>query len=346
VEFSTSKSQIVCFNRKLYAIELPEFHLGNALLQVVDEYKYLGIIFDESGKWHSQHRSIQTRLQRSVFLIQRFISCRSAPSAQALTDLMTIPISQLEYALPFWRPNQQQLRLLRSILVQPLRRFLTLPPKAHIASMLIEFCIPSPPVIRMRSILQIASRFHKLPPSHPCATLWLEDQKSPPSTTQYCRSLFQETKEILDTLSAQLPLEGESLRALCQSADIQAFEEAKTGKALKEICVQFSQPARYLFLDDPIVLRARARLRHDLAPLNKSLHRRNLALSPLCSTCLTEESRIHVILHCPRYATARENCKARFESTGSPFNLAAVLAGPPGLSADFILQIHRTRKLI
>lgn len=49
VVFSQSKSQVVCFNSKKFKIDLPSFLLGDITLQVVREYKYLGLAFKRTA---------------------------------------------------------------------------------------------------------------------------------------------------------------------------------------------------------------------------------------------------------------------------------------------------------
>src|SRR4051812_10160106 len=115
-------------------------------------------------------------------------------------------------------------------------------------------------------------------------------------------------------------LDNESLNERCINYDIDCFKSMPKGKALKEICPTFGRIAPYLASDHPVVLRIRARLRFDVAPLNFSLHKRNLTGSPLCSLCNVNETRDHVILQCPRFAAARAACTDYLAANDLPFD--------------------------
>jgi len=350
VVFSIDKSQVVCFNNKQYEVKLPEFKITETPLQVVASYRYLGVILHETGRnWDEQCRLITSRLSYSSFCVQRFISFRSAPSAQAMLQLMKMPVAQLEYGFPFWRPTKEHLQRLLTILVHPLRRFLALPRGGcHRHSLLMEFGLVSPETIRLRTLLQFASRCSTLHDSHPVKALWSQDLQLSMSETHYCRPVAEEAKDTMSVVGIQLPADNEEISQACLAHDIRTYELCPRGKALKEIRTSFGFIAPYLrAAGGLLVIRIRARLRFDLAPLNHSLHRRGLAPSPLCDVCKVNETRSHVILECPKYDTARMACIAQFSLPGQrdhQFDLRGVLDST--LSAKFLLDIHRIRRLL
>src|SRR5277367_1159696 len=97
--------------------------------------------------------------------------------------------------------------------------------------------------------------------------------------------------------------------------DATIFQNAKRGTKLKQIRRKYGNQAPYLSSKSIQTIRITARLRFDLAPLNYSLHKRHLSLSPNCSCSATPETREHVLLHCPLYNTARSELCRRINTT-------------------------------
>jgi hypothetical protein len=105
----------------------------------------------------------------------------------------------------------------------------------------------------------------------------------------------------------------------------------------------------YLARGQPADTAVRARLRFNLARLNQSLHRRNLAPNPFCPHCIGHrETPEHVLLECPAYdrmRTAFMEEVARLTAPGPPPPLSLELLLNPtarlcrGLSLDDLLRV-------
>src|SRR4051812_19452008 len=77
------------------------------------------------------------------------------------------------------------------------------------------------------------------------------------------------------------------------------------GKRLRD--VKKSTHCSFFIRHDPKpVVCLRARLRQDVANNSLSRYRRNLSSSPSCTRCLyPEDSREHLLLHCPAFSSPR-----------------------------------------
>lgn len=344
IVFSSDKSQIVCFNNKQYHTVLPSFSLGSVNLQRVEEYKYLGLILQANGKWDKQFSSLCLRLHRSIFAIQRLIATHSAPSPPVLLQLMAAPMAQLEYGLALWRPNQTQFDRLLSIIVKPFRRYLSLPACAHRDSVFAEFGLLSIANLRRKCILQLASRILRLPSHHPSQQAWLLDSVPSGSVSQiYCRPFAQEVSEVARLVGLVLPTTNPIIADAVSIYNTKTYLRSSHGRALKQIRSLYGDTPPY-FNTSIFPLRLRARLRFDLAPLNYSLHKRNLAPSALCACGTSDETRDHVLLECPAYDSPR---RVLFSSLLVECrNAKTILDAISPESTTFILEIQRIRHLI
>ena len=283
VVFSADKSQVVCFNNSQRAVTCPNYHIASTALKRVSSYRYLGVTFQENGRWQQQFESLCPRLHKSVFAIERLVSFYSSPSPLVIIQLMQAPLSQLEYGLAFWRPSQDQYNTLLNIIIRPLRRCLALPRYSHRQSILKEFGFLSLMSTRHKCILQFSSRVLRLPPEHPSSKAWLQDlvNVTPKSQcTFFCRQFVTESHEVMSLTHSSLPTHNSQLITSIMHHDTSAFLSARFGSSLRDCRRNYDGNASYLFSTPILYTRILARLRLDVAPINFSLHLRKLAPSP------------------------------------------------------------------
>jgi hypothetical protein len=346
IVFSKDKSQTLCFNNSHFHIPIPTFRLGTLVLQRTQSYKYLGLIFQENGRWQEHFESLCLRLHKSVFAVQRLVTAHSSPSPLLLTQLLLAPLSQLEYGLAFWRPTIGQRDALLSILIRPLRHCLALPRYAHRHSILKEFGLLSIASLRLKCILQYSSRILRMPTTHPCHQAWLSDILSPArSSPSYCTRFVDESHQVMRTLKCtQLSSNSHILSRVLQY-DTSNFLAHKYGRPLKDCRHSYDGQAAYLSLPSLSLIRVLARLRMDLAPLNHPLHKRNLAPSPSCTCNNTPETRDHLLLACPIYHDARIQLRSCMTNPNG-LNLHYILDTTSPAVTEFILEVNRIRHLL
>ena len=106
------------------------------------------------------------------YLIGRLVHFNHPPSPIAILSLLTtVMLPQFSYALEFWRPSQQVLARLQSLLLRPLIRSAGLPRNADLLSIIAEFNIPRLRLYREWLILSFARRTIHLPKGHPSLVL-------------------------------------------------------------------------------------------------------------------------------------------------------------------------------
>jgi hypothetical protein len=348
VVFSQDKSSVVCFNNKKYLIDLPDFNLGATVLKRVDHYKYLGLVFQENGKWNVQFDSLCPRLHKSVFAIQRLMFSQSSPSPTVLLQLMLAPMAQLEYGFAFWRPTDKQRKDILNIIIKPFRNCLALPWYSHRFSILKEFGVPNITSLRYKCILQFANRVMRLPQQHPSQEAWLEDLLTPlpPGAAKYCSPFVSESHFVQLATTSTLPCSNAQILINIMNHDTACFKTSKYGTPLKECRLNFDGAAPYLSSKSLPHIRVCARLRLDVAPLNQPLHKRKLTLSPFCAcNPTTLETRSHVLLECPFYNVARSQLVSQLQP---PVHLSVsyILDTTSPITTRFILEVNRIRHLI
>ena len=112
--------------RKGISILSPSYKIQNVTLDVVQSYKYLGIIISSNLKWGDHVKHITSRTSRLLGFIRRLVRCNNADILVKLYTTLCRPI--LEYGFPAWMPYQAghlkdiekiQKRLARSCIPAP-----------------------------------------------------------------------------------------------------------------------------------------------------------------------------------------------------------------------------------
>lgn len=215
---------------------------------------------------------------------------------------------------------------MQSIILRPLRRALSLHPRVHQLSVLVEYNLPSLSAYHSFLQLRTAARFNLLPATSPVHDLFAyqfllargvsqyeiyryhndllnRPDAIPPimSTLRLARSRLQWLIDVRDTLTGmhtRLPAAGapplrstlaliNTHRAWCSSGS--------GGAIIRFIRAIFHPPSNfsYLSLEPAPAQRLRARLRMNASALNAYLHRRcpRLAPSPSCVHCSVQLGR-------------------------------------------------------
>ncbi len=163
MKINYSKSNIVLFstyNIPTYKKLLPihNYTINNTVLDIVDSYKYLGMILHKNLNWNLHYNDIVLRANRAVHLVTRTITSHS--SIHITTQLVNMTIRPIiAYALPFWTPTDIQFNKLNSLISIALKRALGLPISAHTLTVLTERAIPD---VRLWQQQLILSFFHRI----------------------------------------------------------------------------------------------------------------------------------------------------------------------------------------
>jgi hypothetical protein len=112
--------------RRGATISYPSYKIQNTTLDVVQSYKYLGVIISSNLKWGDHVKHITSRTSRLLGFIRRLVRCNNADILVKLYTTLCRPI--LEYGYPAWMPYQAghirdiekiQKRLARSCIPAP-----------------------------------------------------------------------------------------------------------------------------------------------------------------------------------------------------------------------------------
>ena len=170
---NAKKSQVVCFSRRRdRPTPRVDFLLGEKKLDLVESYRYLGLTYHRSLRWHAHFDTIATKARRSAHLIYRIIRPSGAPTVRAIRTLVNafvLPV--IGFGFPFWRPSTKEFDRLLSIVCSPLLRVLHLPHSTHRLSLLAECGIMDPITLWDKALMLHMRRSAHLPFLHPTATL-------------------------------------------------------------------------------------------------------------------------------------------------------------------------------
>jgi ribonuclease HI len=256
------KSAIVWFRGPYLRPDAPPFGwlrpftLCGQKIEVVSEYKFLGVLLHETLSWEPHFKLLLRKAQWAACQVQALIprlssvrgqqSARVSPTTHAIGGPHFSAIRAMVLGCVYSRATygcmfisgigvEKMMLRLQSIVVRPLRQALGLPKSAHIPSVLVECDCPSLPLYRHQLLLSYARRCQLLNAAHP-ARLQLErsrrlhaslqaprDKYSPkhPYTCvkDYCRPL------LFDVLEAEQRFQTTVLRPLeeAQAAPSQAL---------------------------------------------------------------------------------------------------------------------------
>jgi hypothetical protein len=340
VEFSHAKTPAV-FDR-LSLESLRQFQLDGFTMDIVPQYTYLGMTLHQHGLPTPHAQVLRSKLGKVTNFARHILSSRrTAHLAHVLTNATVRGV--FSYALPFWKPPVKSFQHMNSCLAAPYRTVLSLPQSTPILALLSEFGTPDARVIQEYLSLHWAIRCVQLPPSHPSHELFLaSSQLALPAFNQH-KELTMLPSQVVHLLSSgiwgHIPLPSGSTNVLDflrlptaskwldEQFPIRAKQEwarvkvqhRDEGSSGHKFCLQHCtspgihyQP--YLKYDSPRIASLRARLRLQRAHTNQYRTKCFLpdpdgvaesCANPACLTSRPMETVDHILLHCPRYHSAR-----------------------------------------
>ena len=106
MDFNTKKCKIMTISRKMQPVET-ELCMNESPLEMVSEFKDLGLLVDRHPSWNSHVNSVVSKAKRMLDLISR--TCRGfADVTTHKTLYCSFGRSHLEYGSVVWSPYTQQ----------------------------------------------------------------------------------------------------------------------------------------------------------------------------------------------------------------------------------------------
>ena len=293
------------------------FILSRQQLPVQTSARYLGVVFDQHGHWDSHFDSILPKVRYAVHRICRIIRRDHPPCMPIISELIKTHVHPIiSYGFPIVRFTQTQQNKLDSLLILPIKRSLSVFTTTSHAALFINSRLLDVESLWLKSALSFTHRLHKLR-SNPAAQLLQEelnewDQNLLPSTTpEYTRSFASRVRETERKLHLHAD-EHMTSRQLKEAAAMHMIKKMQKENSHAPFLINFdlnedhlTRPDHHLRADPPSLIALRSRLRLNSSLLNSTMCKRKLLLNENCDSCKTPETLQHVILHCPRYDTAR-----------------------------------------
>jgi hypothetical protein len=333
MEFSQEKSQIVYFTRsnKADRKRCPyTFTLSDFDMTVVGSYCYLGLWHQSNMNWTTHANKMLAKARSDSYLISRLTHPPAPPFFSSIRALCVGYLRpRCTYALAFWKPTSAQLRQLQSLFVRPLLRVLSLPCNTSHLGTLVEANTPSFSVYRQYLLLRSLLRVNSLPPSHSSSALHRKqvmsyDADMPTKLVSPSTESFQAMQAwgliISDlfkcsALQQLSELDQPSLPKLAMQQTIKQWQASPLRDPLDPPPLRTikTTPGRTNYLYRPFHASnpLRSRMRANRAFTQRYLHTTNRSdtdtcTHPTCATAQLPETVQHILLHCPRYNTARE----------------------------------------
>ncbi|GFR15852.1 uncharacterized protein TNCT_518621 [Trichonephila clavata] len=96
--FSTEKTVSVVFSRKRGVFPNPELFIGRSLIKAVKEFKFLGLIFDQSLRFHRHLKDLKIRSTKVLNILKVLANTRWGADQTSLLRLYRALIrSKLDY---------------------------------------------------------------------------------------------------------------------------------------------------------------------------------------------------------------------------------------------------------
>jgi hypothetical protein len=324
--FNVKKSCVVIFETACKASQGrpasardPEFKLCNQKLPVEEKARYLGVIFHKNGKWDAHFNHILPKVRLAVHRICHTIQRGQHPTLPIVCDLIKTQVHPIiTYGFPVVQFNATQRHVLDRLIILPIKRSLSVFATTSHAALFINSRLLDVESLWLKSAISYAHSLQKHPQNPACQVFQTELADAdadadviPSATPAYTRSFASKIREI----EARLNLHHDQHISSQQLKEAAAMDMLKRMKEkdpqvlfLKNFDFDHEHPTRvdhHLRADPPAVIALRSRLRLNSTLFNSPLHRRKMKDSPHCNHCGAEETIEHVILSCPRYASAR-----------------------------------------
>ena len=99
------KCKVMRLSRKNVAgRQVPSYVILNKPIDVVQSYKYLGVLISSNMKWGDHVKYVTSRASRLFGFIRRLVRCNDPDILVRLFSTLCRPI--LEYGIPGWLPYQ------------------------------------------------------------------------------------------------------------------------------------------------------------------------------------------------------------------------------------------------
>lgn len=153
--------------------------LGALQLSIVNQYRYLGLIYDSAWRFDQQFTSMLTKAARVSHLITRIITPAVPLRVTAIRTLVLgMLMPTITYGSPFLPLTAPHQHRINALLCRPLARALLLPPTVHHLSLLIECAVSNIATEWELETLRFAARCRAQQRGHPSRTLI--DTRPPP----------------------------------------------------------------------------------------------------------------------------------------------------------------------
>ena len=321
--FNVKKSSVVLFRpkeRKNEAASLPSFLLSGQPLPITSSYRYLGVIFEEHGRWNAHFQAVLQKVRYAVHQICKIIRRNQHPTMPIICELIKTKVQPIiSYGFPIVHFTKVQERKLNSLIILPIKRSLSVFRTTSHSALFISSRLLDVEALWSKTALSFAHRLHKLSLNPASELLGLElfdrdhhGSSSSTSVSAYTLS-FVSSLHVIET---QLGLKHDahfSSQQLKNAAAIRMMKnmlaENSHAPFLAHFDVSAESPSRldhHLRSDPPAVIALRSRLRLNSTVFNGPLHKRKMIATPYCIYCPTAVETIdHVLLFCPHYNAAR-----------------------------------------
>jgi hypothetical protein len=374
IKFSTTKSNFIIFTTKPKAnrITIPPLTLASVPLTQVQEYRYLGIVLDYKLSFTPHLTSLLKSLHYTSLLISRFIPSKSqqGPTFSVINRLVqAILIPKLTYCLPFITipfnsmakgKNKQLFISIKKAIINPLRKSLGLPFKAHHDSIFIESRILNLHYLQTHSCLAFAHRLLSIfksqqnlpynnnhhytaqqlslhlsipnpPPHHPIINIQRHMQ-SIPSLSTTDNLLLIERPKLRTHLFSHFFHQWYAESTVHQHSLYQYYPNPNITPP-----PNLSLP-RYLLVDSSTTATIRARMRFGRTLLNYYRNRigykhtlhdgTRVTVSALCHVCNRPETIQHAICDCSLFGASRNDCVAALSEHNITLSDQLILSYP------------------
>jgi len=368
VTFNVSKSKVLCFTSRRNVPSVRVFLNGDQLQQVLT-FDYLGLRWQENGKWDEHFEKVALSATRVAGFITSLLHATGPPASVIRQLCHALIRTKILYGMPVWQPSSDvQWQRLDSILAEPMRRCLGLPKSTHIKSLLVE--MNTLWTKRQFDVLAVAtcSRALSQPRQHQSHTVvqsqldwrWPFEQRQPIPHVARRAATELKAPSALDRKQPSMPPQKQLVN---NALALQRVEWRKSGhgRSLYHLMPIGPRTPSYLFKDPRPAAIVRARLRFDRSHLAESRRRRGVQLdSIICARCNLADNLGHFLNDCQRNARARKEAFREAELAGLPtaqphfglWTLGYVESMPNAranialaISAKFLLASRAIRKL-
>jgi len=305
VTFNAKKSKVLCFTSQRKQPKVCDMYLAGSRLERVKEFDYLGIRWQENGKWDAHLRKVTASATRVAAFISATLH-RNGPPASIIRQLCHALIrTKILYGMPIWSPSREtDWNRLDALSVDPLRKCLGLPKSTHLQSLLVESNTLS--IRRQFDVLTLTTchRALTLPAEHESPRIIRSQQHLPPRARNppipaHAASICHQY-DVPKVLAAKSELTPRAELAK-QALKLQRLKwrRGDSGRRLKSLATLGTRVPEYFFSDARPVAIVRARLRFDRAALAESMRRRGYDnINVNCAHCNQVDDLEHLLHDC------------------------------------------------